>query len=129
MTPTLLSRPRMVLTLIAVALAFAVPVSASPGAFTARFSAPDHSPTAGKPWRTTVTATHGTAKLSGTVRYQVLYQGKVVNTQPVRSFTGGVYRRSLTFPAAADGVALTLRVRVRTSFGTVVLNWDFKAHA
>jgi hypothetical protein len=112
-----------------VVLALAVPTSASAAAFTARLSAPNHSPTAGKPWTTTVTATRGQKKLSGTVRYQVIYQGKVVNTQPVRSFQDGAYHRTLVFPPAAVGVQLTLRVRVTTRFGTVVRDWAFEPRA
>jgi hypothetical protein len=122
-------RGRSSLALIATALALARPSSASAAAFSARLSAPRHSPTAGKAWVITVTATHGRTKLSGSVRYQFLFQGEVVSTQPGHSFTRGVYRDKLLFTGDAVGHALTLRVVVRTSLGTVNLNWAVQARA
>jgi opacity protein-like surface antigen len=114
-----------VLALVLTALALALPASAVAAAapFTARLQAPNHSPTAGKKWYITVTVTHGKTKLSGSVSYQFLYNGSDVGNQKGHSFKGGVYHDWLLFPALAVGHPLTLRVVVKTSYGTVYLPW------
>ena len=121
-------RSRLVLVLTALALA--VPASAVAAApFTAKLQAPNHSPTAGKKWYITVTATHGRTKLSGSVKYQFLFQGTVQSTQPGHSFHGGVFHDWLLFPTKSVGFPLTLRVVVTTSYGTVYLPWSVKVRA
>lgn len=105
------------------ALALAVPASASAAAFTAHLHAPNHSPVAGKKWAITVTATHGSAKLSGSVRYQFLYGGTVVGNQKGGSFKHGVFHDTLLFPKRSVGYPLTLRVVVKTRYGTVYIPW------
>jgi hypothetical protein len=121
------SRWRASLVLIFTALALALPAGASAAAFTARLHAPNHSPTAGKKWPITVTATRGRTKLGGSVRYQFLFGGQVVSSQPGHSFRHGVYHDNLLFPADAVGEPLTLRVIVKTKFGTADLNWAVEA--
>ena len=118
---------RLVVPLLA-ALALAVPATASAAAFKAHLTAPNHSPTANKPWPITVTATRGATKLSGSVRYQFLLYGSVVSRQPGHSFTRGIYHDVLMFPSTAVGSSLTLRVIVKTKYGTVDLNWAVKTH-
>ncbi len=123
------SRRRAALVLIALTFALVVPASASAAPFAARLHAPNHSPTAGRLWPITVDVTRGGAKLSGSVRYQFVYDGSVVAGKPGHSFSRGVYRDSLLFPRDAVGHALTLRVVVSTRYGTVALNWAVKARA
>jgi hypothetical protein len=105
------------------ALALAVPASASAAAFTAHLHAPNHSPIAGKKWAITVTATRGGAKLSGSVNYQFLFGGTVVGGAAGHGFRHGVFHDTLLFPKKSVGYPLTLRVVVKTSYGTVYLPW------
>ena len=122
------ARPRWRhLALIVAAVALVVPASASAASFTAVLKAPNHSPTANKPWRITVTAMRGKTKLKGSVSYQFLSHGKVVGHERGRSFKHGVFHETLKFPRRAVGRALTLRVIVKTKYGTVKVPWAFKA--
>jgi hypothetical protein len=115
--------------MVGLALAMAVPAAASAAAFTARLTAPNHTPTANKQWPITVTVTRGGARLGGSVRYQFLFQGQVVANRAGHSFTHGVYHDTLLFPGAAVGRVLSLRVIVTTKYGTVDLPWWIKARA
>lgn len=108
-------------------LALSAPALAAP--FTARLSAPNHTPIATKKWPITITVTRGHTKLSGSVKYQFLFQGQLESTQPGKSFKGGVYHDSLTFPKEAVGFPLTLRIVVKTSYGTVDIDWSVKVRA
>jgi hypothetical protein len=120
----------LALMLTATALALSLPVSASAAApFTAHLQAPNHTPTAGKKWYITVTATHGKTKLSGSVNYQFLFSGSVVGHQKGHSFKGGVFHDWLLFPNKSVGFSLTLRVVVKTSYGTVDLPWTVNVRA
>jgi len=114
---------------VLITVALVVPASASAAAFTARLTAPNHTPTANKLWPITVTATRGRTKLSGSVRYEFLYSGSVVSHQPGHSFRGGVYHDTLKFPTESVGYPLTLRVIVTTKYGTVDLDWAVKTRA
>ncbi len=109
--------------------ALIVPAAASAAAFSAHLRAPNHTPTASKPWPITVTVTRGDSMLSGSVRYEYLYDGSVVSHQPGHSFSGGVYRDTLDFPREAVGYPLTLRVIVTTRYGTVDLDWAVTTRA
>ncbi|HWF74684.1 MAG TPA: hypothetical protein VG186_15145 [Solirubrobacteraceae bacterium] len=122
-------RSRSVLTLIFTVLVLALPASAMAAPFTSSLKAPNHSPTAGKKWYITVTATHGKSKLSGNVNYQFLFGSAVVSNQKGHSFHGGVFHDWLLFPKKSVGYSLTLRVVVKTSFGTVDLPWAIKVRA
>jgi hypothetical protein len=112
----------------AVSLALALPASASAAGFTAHLSAPDHTPKAGRNWPITVTARRGSHKLSGSVRYEFVFQGQVVSHQPGHRFKRGVYRDKLLWPAEAVGHKLTLRVVVKTRYGTDKINWAIRVH-
>jgi len=118
---------RLVL-LIATALALALAPPASAASFTAHLHAHDHAPKVNQPWPITVTATRGKTKLSGSVKYQFLFQGQVVSRQPGGKFRHGVYRDKLTFPGESVGYKLTLRVLVTTKYGTEHLDWSVKVH-
>jgi hypothetical protein len=117
------SRRHARLALIFTALALAVPATASAAGFTARLYAPNHSPVVNKGWPIKVTARRGGRKLSGSVRYQFVFGGSVVASKPGHKFTGGVYHDKLKFTAPSVGVQLTLRVIVKTRFGTVTIPW------
>lgn len=112
--------------LIGLTLALAVPALASAAPFSARLSAPNHQPHANTKWPITVTVTRGRAKLSGSVRYQFLYNGVVEAHRAGHWFRHGVYHDSLVFPSEAVGYTLSLRVIVTTKYGTVQLPWWVK---
>lgn len=120
---------RASLVLVGLALALALPASASAAPFTAHLKAPNHTPTANKKWPITVTASHGRTKPGGVVRYEFLFDGQVVSHQPGHGFRHGIFHDSLVFPSRAIGHAITLRVIVKTRFGTVNLNWNVKTRA
>lgn len=114
---------------VLLAVALVIPATATAAAFSAHLKAPNHTPTASKPWPISVTVTRGGAKLSGSVRYEFLYDGSVVSHQPGHSFRGGVYHDTLEFPSEAVGYPLTLRVIVTTTYGSVDLDWAVKTRA
>jgi hypothetical protein len=113
---------RPVFLVIAVAVALALPASALAGGFSSTLKIGSHEPKVGAQ-PITVTATHGSQKLSGTVHFQFVYQGTVVSTQPGGKLSRGVYRTKLLWPARAVGHSITLRVVVQTRYGTDDLNW------
>jgi hypothetical protein len=100
----------------------ALPGAALAGGFTARLSAPTHTPKVGAE-PITVTATRGTQKLSGSVRYHFLFGGQVVSSQPGRSFSNGVCHDKLLWPKAAIGHRITLQVIVQTKYGTDYIDY------
>jgi hypothetical protein len=108
-------------------LALALPASALAGGFTARLYPSSHTPKVGA-WPLTVTATRGRQKLSGSVNYQFLFQGIVVSRQPGHSFSNGVFHDKLIWPKRAIGNTITLRVVVKTRYGTDYLNWWIKVY-
>lgn len=126
MFPTPARLSRLVAGVAAVALA--LPASASAAGFTARLKAPNHTPTAGKKWPITVTAKRHRKKLKGSVRYEFLFQGQVVSHQPGHRFKHGAYHDKLLWPGAAIGHKLTLRVVVKTHYGTDRIDWKIRVH-
>jgi hypothetical protein len=122
-------RRRASLVIVGLALALALPAAASAAPFTAHLKAPNHTPTANKRWPITVTASHGRTKPGGVVRYEFLFAGQVVAHRPGHGFRGGVFHDRLLFPSAAIGHPITLRVIVKTRFGTVNLNWKVTTRA
>jgi hypothetical protein len=129
--PRSIPLPRLgkVLALLAATLALALPAGASGAGFTARLlGTPTHQPRVGR-WPITVTATRGRQKLSGSVSYQFLYQGQVVSRQPGRSFRNGVCHDTLLWPKRAVGHTITLRIVVKTRYGTDYLNWWIKVRS
>ena len=113
---------RPVFLVIAVAVALALPASALAGGFSATLKIGSHEPKVGAQ-PITVTATRGSQKLSGTVRFQFLYQGTIVSKQPGGKLSNGVYRTKLLWPARAIGHTVTLQTVVQTKYGTDKLNW------
>jgi hypothetical protein len=105
-----------------------VPATAFAGGFTANLYASGHEPRVGR-WPIKVTATRGQQKLSGDVNYQFVFQGTVVKREPGHRFRDGVYRDTLIWPSAAVNHSITLRVVVKTRYGTDYLNWWIRVRA
>src|ERR1700735_1038176 len=105
----------------------ALPGSALASGFTAHLFLSTHQPKVGiQPVK--VTATRGRQKLSGSVSY-LFFLGRTntrVGRAPGKSFRNGVYRDNLKWPADAIGHTLTMRVVVKTRYGTDNLNWWIK---
>ena len=116
-------RGRMIVAAVVAVVLLALPASASAAPFKAMLHAPNHTPKVNTKWKITVDVTRGAAKLSGSVKYEFVFGGAVVGHQPGHSFTNGVYRDGLVFPASAVGMKLTLRTIVKTKYGTVTLPW------
>lgn len=132
MTPVRRSRSRLasiavaVVTAAVITAAVSLPASAlAAPPFTAKLFIGTHQPKVGKQ-PLTVTATRGRQRLSGTVRYQFLYNGLVVGRQPGGSFRNGVYHDTLAWPRKAVGHTIRLQVIVRTRYGTDYLYWWIK---
>jgi hypothetical protein len=88
--------------------------------------APNHAPVAGKGWPYTVRVTDPAGKpMPGTVEIEFLFAGKVVghDTPPTHPLKHGSWRSILTFSKQAIGQPLTFRATVRTSRGSIVLDW------
>jgi hypothetical protein len=109
------------------AFALLIPSVASAAAFSAKVHFPNHNPIAGKTWVITWTATKGRSKLSGSDSYQFFIgettSGSPVRTEPGVSFKNGKGRDTLKFPGEAVGHQLTLVVVIKTSAGTVKVQW------
>jgi hypothetical protein len=93
--------------------------------FRATLSCPQgHHPRVDTPWPIIITArTYRGTPLSGRIRYQFLYRGKVVARRSNYRFRNGRFRDELTFPAAALGRRLTFRAVVSTRLGRVNLDY------
>jgi hypothetical protein len=117
------ARTRGAVAVVAVMIAMlALAGSALAGGFTARLYAAGHQPRVGY-WPIKVTATRGSQKLSGDVNYEFVWHGMVVSHQPGHRFRNGVFRDKLLWPAKAVGHTITLRVVVKTRYGTDYINW------
>jgi hypothetical protein len=112
---------------LALIVALALPASALAGTFTLTKHIPNHTPTVNKPWPITILVTKGKAKLSGSVRYEFLFDGSVVSHQPGHKFRNGVYRDTMLFPSKSVGEPLTLRILVTTKYGTEHIDWKVTA--
>jgi hypothetical protein len=111
-------------------VALALPASALAAGFSVKLHIANHTPVVGKRWPIELTITRGKQKLSGTVRYQFLYDKAVVSTAPKHGgfkFTRGVYRDILVFPSQSLGEQLTLRFVVHTRYGTEHADWTIRA--
>lgn len=111
---------------LALVCVLAFPGAALSANFTIAVHIANHTPIAGRRWPIELTITSGRRKLRGTVRYQFLFAGVVVRTQPLHGafkFRRGVYRDQLVFPEQSVGQPLTLRFRVRTKYGVKHADW------
>jgi hypothetical protein len=117
------SRRTAPLTLALVVGALALPASALAAAFKVVPHIHNHTPTANKKWPIALTITKGSKKLSGSVKYEFLFDGSVVSHQAGKKFTDGIYKDELLFPSTAVGNPLTLRIIVATKYGKQNVNW------
>ncbi len=105
-------------------------VAASSGDVHASFHGQNHNPVAGQIWDYSVLATDGSGKaLSGTVETEFVFNGTVVgrespSTHPLKN---GRLDDTVTFPARALGIPLSVQVVVHTPAGSVTLDWPVKA--
>jgi hypothetical protein len=109
--------------------ALALPASALAANFKIKVHIANHTPIVKKRWPIELTVTRGKKKLSGTVRYEWMFDGAVVKTQPLHGafkFKHGVYRDQLVFPTTSGGDALTLRFLVTTRYGTEHADWKLQ---
>jgi len=118
----------VLLALLTVALGVPA-IAAAAASFTAVLHAPNHTPIENKAWPITVVVTKGQTKLSGDVNYEFLFSGTLVSHQPGHTFKNGLFKDTLTFPGAAIGKALTLRIVVTTKYGTRDINWSVTTKA
>lgn len=95
----------------------AVPTAHAAVAFGARVIFPKGNPVANKKWHVTLQAWKGARKLHAKDRYEFLLGSSVVAHRPGVSFFGTGHD-TLTFPGAAVGHELTLRVLITTKYGT-----------
>lgn len=103
--------------------------SAQAQAIHATFSGEGHHPVVARPWRYTVTVTDAQGnRLSGTETTHYLYSGVVVGTEKPEHvpFTGGVYRDTVKFPAAATGHPLEVEAVIQTSQGSATARWPIE---
>jgi hypothetical protein len=118
-----LRRLSIALAALAVGFALLIPSAASAASFGARVVFPKSNPVMNQRWNITIYAWKGHRELSGSTRYQFLLNGvPVTKTRKGITFHGGVGHDHLTFPGAAVGHTLTLRVLVTTSYGTLGFN-------
>ncbi len=93
-------------------------------AFTITRHIANHTPIVNKPWPITLDVTKGKLKLAGSVSYEFMVGGlPVAKVQKGHSFTNGVYHDTLKFPPDSKGAPLTLRILVKTRFGTQHTDW------
>jgi len=113
---------------LALILALALPGTALAAGFKIRAHIANHTPTINRKWPVRLTITRGRTRLSGTVRYEFLFQGSVVSHQAGHKFTHGNYTDTMIFPGQSLGEPLTLRILVTVpKYGTEHLDWKVTA--
>ena len=119
--------------LAATATTSAAPTASPSVRWSAKLTAPGHSPKARKRWPVKIVVkTAGGKPLSGTVQYNFLFNGTVVGVRSCLDHGNtpckfrGTYRDVLHFPAKAIGQPLTLRFIVKTRFGTKNIDYPIK---
>jgi hypothetical protein len=129
---------RLTALVIAGSLVFAGASLASPTAapavkWSAKLTAPGHTPKARKRWPVKIVVkTAGGKPISGTVQYNFLFGGQVVQVRSCLDHGNtpckfrGTYRDVLHFPARSIGYNLTLRFIVKTRFGTKNIDYAIK---
>jgi hypothetical protein len=105
--------------------------SVSSGPVRATLRGQNHTPTVKKKWVYTVTATDAQGHpLSGTVLTEFAFQGAVVGreTPPIHKLKDGHLKDVINYPAKSVGYPVELQVVVRTSKGSVTLDWPITVH-
>jgi hypothetical protein len=101
--------------------------------WTAKLTAPGHNPKARKRWPVKIVVkTAGGKAISGTVQYNFLFNGTVVQVRSCLDHGNtpcrfkGTYKDVLHFPRKSIGYPLTLRFIVKTRFGTKNIDYAIK---
>jgi hypothetical protein len=123
----LLRRPLCALALSLV-VAVTLPAAAQAASFKITPHIPNHTPIVNQKWPVELTVTAGKKRLSGSVKYEFLFEGSVVSHQPGHKFTRGIYRDAMVFPSQSLGQPLTVRmlVTVPAYHRTEHIDWAVK---
>ncbi len=114
---------------LALIVALALPGSAIAASFKITPHIANHTPTVNVKWPVRLTVTNGKKKLSGSVKYQFLFDGSVVSKQLGHSFTHGIYNDTMLWPSNSLGQPLTLRILVTVpKYGTEHIDWKIATH-
>jgi len=112
---------------------FASPTAGESVRWSAKLTAPGHNPKARKRWPVKIVVkTAGGKPISGTVQYNFLFGGQVVQVRSCLDHGNtpcrfrGTYKDVLHFPARSIGYDLTLRFIVKTRFGTKNIDYAIK---
>jgi hypothetical protein len=109
---------------LALIVTLALPATALAASFKITPHIANHAPTINVKWPVRLTVTSGKKKLSGSVKYEFLFDGAVVSHQAGHSFSHGVYNDTMIFPGQSLGQPLTLRILVTVpKYGTEHLDW------
>lgn len=103
-------------------LSGAATVSHSSKGLTASMHVGTHHPTVGQKWPLQITATQSGHGVRATVKYEYLFNGKVVAVRSHYTFTGH-FSDALVFPASAIHEPLTFRAVVTAGSATVNLDY------
>ena len=123
-TPTTRNLRRLRPVALALILTLALPATALAASFKITAHIANHTPTINVKWPVRLTVTHGKTRLSGSVKYQFLFQSSVVGHQPGHKFTHGTYTDTMIWPSDSLGEPLTLRILVTVpKYGTEHLDW------
>lgn len=113
---------------LALALMLTLPGSALAAGFKVTPHIANHTPIVNRKWPLRLTITRGRTKLSGSVRYEFMFDGSVVSHQPGHKFSHGVYRDTMIFPPNSLGEPLTLRILVTVPrYGTEHVDWRVRS--
>jgi hypothetical protein len=111
----------------------AAPPASPSVSWSAKLTAPGHNPQARKRWPVKIVVkTAGGKAVSGTVQYNFLFNGSVVQVRSCLDHGNtpckfrGTYRDVLHFPMKSVGYPLTLRFIVKTRFGTKNIDYAIK---
>jgi hypothetical protein len=109
---------------LALIVTLALPAAALAASFKITPHIANHTPTINVKWPVKLTVTSGKKKLSGSVKYEFLFDGSVVSHQPGHRFTHGVFNDTMIFPGDSLGQPLTLRILVTVpKYGTEHVDW------
>ena len=96
----------------------AAPPAPAAAGYRVTLRVPGHHPKAGRRWPVTVTASYRGRPVHAHLRYEYLFNRKVVSRQSNYAFTGRFTDHGFVWPARSIGVPLTLRAVVSSSHGT-----------
>jgi hypothetical protein len=71
-----------------------------------------HKPVVGEDWTMTVSAARGSAPVTGKVKIDVVYQGKVARHVTTTQLTKGSFSKKIVWPDRSVGYPLTMRIKL-----------------